>query len=67
MAGNDIGIGPGLAAGCSPVPKVVSEIAEAIESVCCRVHGGRGEEKPGEADLKRYAQRISGPGLSQST
>jgi len=36
IAGNDIGMGPVLTAGCSPVPKVVSEIAEAIAFVCDR-------------------------------
>jgi len=36
MAGNDIGIEPVLTAGCSPVPKVASEIAEVIVSVCDR-------------------------------
>ena len=35
-AGNDIGIGPVLAAGCPSVPEVVSEIAEVIASACER-------------------------------
>jgi len=63
MAGNDIGIGLVLTAGCSPVPKVVSEIAEAIVSVCGRERFTEVEMRGGplhEADLEGDAQRISG-------
>ena len=60
IAGNDIGMGPGvLASGCSLVSKVVSGIAEAMASVC----DGDSQKLRGSsccvADLKREPQRVS--------
>lgn len=65
MAGNDIGIGPVLATGCSPAPDVASEITEAITFVCERYAkvfdevGTRGRiQDGGSADLGAYCSQF---------